>query len=307
MLSKRSNITIIGAGKIAYSIISALQSSKYRVAAVISRKLESASKLSKKFSNSFCSDQLSAIPKSTRIFFLTVPDNEIEHTARKLSSLSLSFSNSLFVHFSGAEDSSLLKPLKNKNAFTASFHIMQTFPSKKVFSIKGSFACIETDDKPAEKFLYSLAEQLELHPFSLDAAGKKYYHASGVFASNFLIGNLFRSISLLNLLGIEEREALQLLKPIVISSVKNVLGLGIEKALSGPVERGDITTIKKQVNALKKLSSKSEVNFSLLSYVIQSLQLVEFVESKKDGQPLNLSEVKQYLLRIILEKLSRKN
>ncbi len=280
-----------------------MQLSWYKVTAIISKNNESAFKLAKKFSINNYSDRLDEIPPSVKIFFLTVPDNEIEQTARSLSDLSFSFSDSLFVHFSGAEDSSLLRSLKKRDALTASFHIMQTFPSKKVFPVKGSFTCIETDNKVAEKFLYSLAHQLKLLPFSLKAEDKKYYHASGVFASNFLIGNMFKAVSLLKSSGINENESLKLLNPIVRSSIKNVYRFGIEKALSGPVERGDIDTIKKHVEALKKLKSNSEVNVTLLSYAIQSLQLVEIVESKKDGQPLNFDEVQQYLLRIISEEL----
>ena len=85
----------------------------------------------------------------------------------------------------------LSRACRTKKLILPHFHIMQTFPSKRIVKLNGCFAAIETQSKSAQKFLIELADRLELHVLSLSSNQKVNYHLAGVFASNFLISNLF--------------------------------------------------------------------------------------------------------------------
>jgi predicted short-subunit dehydrogenase-like oxidoreductase (DUF2520 family) len=279
----KTKIAIIGAGRIAFSLTSALLKRGYNVDAIISRKNNSAKALAEKFGVKKYSDDIKLISKSVNVFLLTVPDSEIKKTAVQLSKLKLKFTTAFFIHFSGAEDISVLVPLKLKGGKTGSLHLMQTFPSKKIVNIRNVNSAIETNDDSMYKFLLKLCSDLQLMSLRIDSKYKAYYHLAGVFTSNFLAGNLFNAQKLLLLNNIDEQKYFHVLSSTIYSTLQNFKTVGPAKALSGPVDRGDIKTIRKHISSLRKKSNNSKGNyFSSLfkSYIIQSLNLINLVEEK---------------------------
>jgi predicted short-subunit dehydrogenase-like oxidoreductase (DUF2520 family) len=276
-------IAIIGAGRVAYSLTSALLKESYLVDAIISKKNNSAKALAEKFGVKKYSDDINLISKLANVFFLTVPDSEIEKTANQLSKLNINFKQSMFVHFSGAENINVLKSLKIKGSKTASIHLMQTFPSKKIVQLKNVHAAIETENDSSYKYLLQLSDKLDLIPFRIDSKNKSYYHLAGVFASNFLTGNLYYSKELLSLNNIEQDKFFNILSSTINSTLHNIKNVGPANALSGPVDRGDIKTIKNHLSSLKKLSNKLGGNSGsmlLKNYIVQSNLLLNLVEEK---------------------------
>jgi predicted short-subunit dehydrogenase-like oxidoreductase (DUF2520 family) len=295
-----TKIAIIGAGRIAYSLISALLRNGYIVDAIISRKINSAKALAEKFGIKKYFDDINFISKSVNVFFLTVPDSEIKKTAVQLSKLKLNFSLAFFIHFSGAEDISVLVPLKLKGGKTGSLHLMQTFPSKKIVKIKNVNSAIETNDDSVYKFLLQLCRDLQLIQFRIDSKDKAYYHLAGVFASNFLAGNIFNAQRLLSLNNIDEQKYFNILSSTIHSTLQNIKTVGPAKALSGPVDRGDIKTIRKHISSLRKKSKISKDNFfySLFkNYIIQSLNLVKLVEEKHCELNQSHQDIRKLLVR----------
>ncbi|NNG27949.1 MAG: DUF2520 domain-containing protein [Ignavibacteriaceae bacterium] len=297
-------IAIIGAGKVAHSLVPALVKCSYNVVAIHSRSFLSAKKLAQKYSVKHPIDSLKEIPTSVRIFLLSVPDNEIKRTARKLSRLKINFTKSYFVHFSGVEDISVLRSLERKGAPTGSLHLMQTFPSKRITELKGVHAALETDDERAHKLLMKLSKNLQLKPFSIRSEDKVYYHLAGVLGSNFLAGNLYKSEKLLSLCGIDKKDTFEILKSTIFTTIDNTRKFGAAQALSGPVDRGDFITIKKHISALKKLkrvnNKKEDSAYFLRSYLIQSLQLLNLVEIKIG----TLTEKHLKIKNLIMEELN---
>ncbi|MGB5893161.1 MAG: DUF2520 domain-containing protein [Ignavibacteriaceae bacterium] len=295
-----TKIAIIGAGRIAYSFTSALLMEGYIVDAIISRKNNSAKALAEKFGIKKYFDDINFISKSVNVFFLTVPDSEIKKTAVQLSKLKLNFSSAFFIHFSGAEDISVLVPLKLKGGKTGSLHLMQTFPSKKIVKIKNVNSAIETNDDSMYKFLLQLCRDLQLIQFRIDSKDKAYYHLAGVFASNFLAGNIFNAQRLLSLNNIDEQKYFNILSSTIHSTLQNIKTVGPAKALSGPVDRGDIKTIRKHISSLRKKSKISKDNFfySLFkNYIIQSLNLVKLVEEKHGELNQSHQDIRKLLVR----------
>lgn len=275
MFTEKSNIAFIGAGKIAYSLIAALTQAQYSMVSIISRNKFSAQKLAEKFKIPHHSNRLNSLNQNIEIFFLTVPDNQIEKVAKSLSKLNLNFEQSFFVHVSGALNIDELKSLKKKKGNVASFHIMQTFPSQSIVDIKNCSVAIETESRKAKYFLTMLATNLKLKPFFLKPDKKIYYHLAGVFASNFLVGNFSASEKMFKLTEAEKTNFLSVINSTVNSTLSNVRNVGPAKALSGPVERGDFETVEKHLKALKK---KDKLLYK--SYIVQSLNLLEVVKEK---------------------------
>jgi predicted short-subunit dehydrogenase-like oxidoreductase (DUF2520 family) len=278
---KKEKIAIIGAGKIAYSLTSALVNANYPVSFVISQKLNSAKSLAEKFSIEHYSNKVQNIPEEVKVFFLTIPDGEIKKVADNLSKLRRNFNDCICIHFSGVEDISALQALKKKGCVVGSLHIIRPFPSRSIVDIKNFPASIEAKDKRAISYLNQLCKKLKLKPHKIKSDEKVLHHLAAVHSSNFLVGNLFNAFSLINS---KNNLSNKILKQTTQSALNNVFKLSPAKALSGPIDRGDYYAIKKHIEALNKKISRSKSNKELKllmkSYVIQSLSLLEVVKVK---------------------------
>ncbi len=274
--SARNSVSIIGAGKVAHSLVPALFNAGYPVLSVISSDKKKADRLAEKYPVIISSDLPADLYPRSSLIFLTVPDSEIEAAAKKISETHLSFSGKIFIHCSGAYNISLLEHLKKKGASTASFHIMQTFSSLKKVSIRGCTAAIETNETSVFNKLKKLADKLGLISFRINQKEKVYYHLAGVFASNFLAGNLYNAELLLSYIKDDKPDMLIMIEKIIKTTLLNVKKKGAVKAISGPVERGDLLTIKKHIEALKQKNP-----FLLKNYILQSINLLQALENEK--------------------------
>jgi predicted short-subunit dehydrogenase-like oxidoreductase (DUF2520 family) len=84
---------------------------------------------------------------------------------------------------------------------------------------------------------------------------KVLYHLIACLMSNDLVALLSIGIDTARGLGLGRREAARLYLPLVRGTVENVARLGPVKALTGPVSRGDVTTLRLHSEALRALPS----------------------------------------------------
>ncbi len=288
-------IAIIGAGKIAFSLTPALVKSGYDVQCVVSKKLVSARTIANKFSIPHYSNSLKQISGNLNVFLLTVPDGQIKKTAYNLSRIKKDFSDSICIHFSGVENISSLKSLQKKGCLTGSLHIIRPFPSKNIVEIKNSPASIETKDNRAKTFLLQLCRKLKLKPHMIASDEKVFHHLAAVHSSNFLVGNLFNAFSLISS---KSNVSKDILKKTTQSALDNVFKLTPAKALSGPIDRGDIYTIKKHIEELDyKIRTTKDPHLKLLrkNYIIQSLSLLNVVKAKYGKLNSNHKRIEKYL------------
>lgn len=305
-----NNICIVGAGKIAYSLTKALLDARYNVCSVLSRTMKSAERLALEFNLPLYTNKVSEIPAASALFFLAVPDSEIENVSKSLSFADLHFEDTIFVHLSGAQDISSLKALKDKGASVASLHIMQTFPSNKIVDLTDHYAAIETDadDDNTSQFLFSLARKLHMKPFSISSEKKALYHLTGVFASNFLVANIFNASLIFGKSNIPEVSFGEIAKPIIESTLNNIEKNGINGSLSGPVARGDLETIRKHVDLLKSevKDGRTEDNAEsilLVSYLVNSLTLLNVVRTQNNSLSEKQEEISKYLALKLKEEI----
>lgn len=71
-----------------------------------------------------------------------------------------------------------------------------------------------------------------------------------MFASNLAVGLINQAKRLLMECGFDEDAALKALKPLTVTNMNNIFDVGTCDALTGPVERHDIKTVQKHLNAL---------------------------------------------------------
>jgi predicted short-subunit dehydrogenase-like oxidoreductase (DUF2520 family) len=165
---------------------------------------------------------------------LCVPDSEIAAAAAQISP------GPLVGHCSGA---TLLEPLTPHEAF--SFHPLMTVTAQGA-RFAGAGAAIAGSTPRALAVAEELAEALGMRAVEVLERDRVAYHAAASIASNFLITLEAAAEQLASEAGVNR----ELLVPLVRATVENWAALGAERALTGPVARGDEQTVAAQRAAI---------------------------------------------------------
>jgi predicted short-subunit dehydrogenase-like oxidoreductase (DUF2520 family) len=172
------------------------------------------------------------------VLLLCVPDAEIAPLAAGLSL------GPLVGHCSGASGLDALAP---HEAF--SLHPLMTLTGDAATGaqrLHGAGAAIAGTSDRALSVARALAEAVGLRPFELADEDRATYHAAATLASNFLITLECVAERLAADAGVPR----ELLLPLVRASVENWAALGAERALTGPIARGDEATVARQRAAI---------------------------------------------------------
>jgi predicted short-subunit dehydrogenase-like oxidoreductase (DUF2520 family) len=188
-------------------------------------------------------DELATACEGAAAVLLCVPDSAIAGVAAEVPE------GPAFVgHVSGAGTLNLLAEAAVRGARAFSLHPLQTFADGQT-SVDGTPAAIAGSDPEALRFARELAEALGMRPFEVAEEDRSAYHAAAAIASNLLIALQESAAELLTRLGTDE--ARELLAPLVLRTAANWVELG-PNALTGPIARGDQTTIDGHRAALRE-------------------------------------------------------
>ena len=109
-----------------------------------------------------------------------------------------------------------------------------------------------------------LATDLGMAPFPVEDSQRAAYHAAASISSNFLVTLQAEAEALAASAGIEGFDARRMLGPLVRTTVENWIELGPERALTGPVARGDHETVAAQRAAIADRCPQLEPLFDAL-------------------------------------------
>jgi predicted short-subunit dehydrogenase-like oxidoreductase (DUF2520 family) len=247
----KHSIAIVGCGKVGTSMGIYLAEAGYKLAGFASKSLLSARRAAGIIATDNFSDVPWEITKDADIIFLTTPDSAIEDTCNSISSHSGFRKDAVVFHCSGVLPSTILSSAKDCGAFTGSMHPLQTFaPAElKHNPFQGIVISVEGDDR-AVFVAKEIAADLGAESFTINTDAKTLYHASAVVASNYLVTLLDMSFRLIGTAGISDRDAFKVLKPLIENTLSNIEQVGISKALTGPIVRGDAETVEKHIEEI---------------------------------------------------------
>jgi predicted short-subunit dehydrogenase-like oxidoreductase (DUF2520 family) len=174
-----------------------------------------------------------ANPRDADVVLLAVPDSQIEAAASALTPRA----TMVVGHLSGA---TTLAPLSPHDAF--SLHPLMTVTGADT-SFDGAAAALAASSPRSREVATRLAETLGLSPFEVEDHDRAAYHAGASVASNFLLAVLDMAEQVAGI----DRAALA---PLAHATVENWEHLGAERALTGPIARGDTTTVARQRSAV---------------------------------------------------------
>lgn len=320
----KPGITIVGAGNLASALALALRRSGYRIEEIVARSrgpsLKKAQTLAKKIGAQ--ATAVSSANLHSQVVWFCVPDAEIARAALALANRT-SWKDKIAFHSSGVLASDELECLRRGGAKVASVHPMMTFirgmssesssgasfgrsglmtsTFKPPFnngmqgsrSPKQSFSGVSfavEGDSAATRVAQRIVRDLGGQSHSIDKAEKAAYHAWGTFASPLLTALLITAERAAGLAGVTRKSARKRMMPILEQTLANYANFEAPEAFSGPIIRGDVSTIKRHLQVLRAEPAAREVYLALARAALQYLpaknksQLKDLLESAKSSR-----------------------
>ena len=224
------------------------------------------------------------------LIILTVNDDAINDITRDLLDSLPPVELKGVIHTSGNYPANVLEPLKaHFGAKIASFHPYMTYNGTTFPDIPYYWG-FEGDPHLTNQ-CEKIAQACNSKIFTMNPHEKKIYHISGVFASNFLIAHLRITARMLQQAILTENEeekqkSPEVLIPLIKQTIKNVENLSLSSALSGPLKRNDLSTLRSHMVEL-------EQKMPDLAYLYNffSIELIDLLESA--GQPVT-DDIKRF-------------
>ncbi len=182
---------------------------------------------------------------------LAVPDDAIGGLAAELEKAGAVSADQVVLHLSGLHGSDALMALSRTGASLGSMHPLQTVsdPETAVARWRGAYAAVEGDDR-AMREGERLARLLGLHPFRLSQDQKAAYHAGAVMVGNYAVALAGAASRLAKSAGVNQELAEKMYLPLLQGALENLGVQSVASALTGPVRRGDVNTIREHLEAL---------------------------------------------------------
>ena len=204
-------------------------------------------------------------------WMLAVPDDSIGAVAATLAA-SAPMAGAVVFHCSGARAATELDALRRAGAYVASVHPVRSFadPAMVAAHFDGTFCGVE-GDAPALALLLPSFAAIGARTVRIDAAAKTVYHAASVFAANYLVTVLDAALRAYEAAGVPPEVARELARPLAGETLDNVLRLGPEAALTGPIARGDTATVARQQAAVTAWDAPTGALYEALAVATRDL------------------------------------
>jgi len=243
--------SIVGAGRLGTALGAALARRGWLAEAIVDRDARAARESRRIIGRGRASTSYAGAAEAGGAVIIAVPDDAIGRVAAALARSGGAWAGRPVFHTSGLVPSGALGPLARRGAWAASLHPAQSFPRRDApasvfkgitWGIEGGPAAVEAAGE--------IVRALRGHVLLLSEKDKPLYHAACTLASNAFVALEWTAAGILQQAGVTEDAAFAALLPLVQGTLQNVKSLGLEKALTGPVVRGDSATVRKHLEAL---------------------------------------------------------
>lgn len=260
----------IGAGKVGFSLGKYLKENNIDISGYYSKSQHS-SKEAAIFTNTRQYNNLEDLIKNSDAIFITTPDNQIADVWNEVKKLPIK--EKLICHCSGSISSEVFSNINNHGAYGYSIHPMFAISDKynSYKNLSQAFITIEGHEKYIEN-LRILFLHLGNDVAIIKKENKILYHAASVTVSNLVLGLINNSINYLEECGFTQEMAIKALYPLIENNLRNVKERGAVNSLTGPIERGDLSTV---INHLNVIPEEDKELYRLLSKNILKIAKVK--------------------------------
>lgn len=269
--STKPLITIVGAGNLAGALAVALRVAGYRIDQIVSRESPASLRRARRLAREVRARAVGVarVQIKAEIVWFCVPDGAIAGAAESLTGAA-DWHGKVALHSSGALTSDELSALRERGAAVASVHPLMTFVRGSRPSLAGVSFAVEGDPR-AVRAARAIVLRLRGLPFAVGKRQKEAYHAWGMFASPLLTALLAAGERVAGAAGITRKSARERMLPILRQTLANYAKLGAAASFSGPIARGDVSTVSKHLKELLELPEVQEIYVALARAALRDL------------------------------------
>ncbi|MHB8894208.1 MAG: Rossmann-like and DUF2520 domain-containing protein [Candidatus Geothermincolia bacterium] len=244
-------VAVIGTGRVGTAMAYLLSQRGYDVVAVADRTPEARERAAA-LSGSRAFESAEEAAALGEIIIITTPDGSIEAVCGSIAGSGVSLSGKKVIHMSGALQLRALVSAAEKGARTLSIHPIQTFADLEgaACALPGSTFGV-TCDPELEQWAGEFVDSLDGRVLLVPDDDKVLYHAAAAIACNLLAMVEYGAQVACRHLGFSDEESARAYGPLVVATAENVGRLGPAGALTGPLARGDVGTLKAHLEALE--------------------------------------------------------
>ena len=241
-------IGIVGAGAVGTALGVALSRAGWPIGAVAARDPARRERFRSLVPGARGFAEATALLDEVELVILAVPDDALASLAGQLRL----YSGQAMVHTSGALGADVLEPAMAAGTQVGSFHPLVAFADVElaVAALHGATVAIEGDDQLAG-LLARMAEAIGASAVRLAPGTKAAYHAAAVLAAGGFVALLDAIAELGAVAGLDEAGSLAIYGRLAEQTLANARALGIARALTGPMTRGDVGTLDRHLATLR--------------------------------------------------------
>ena len=269
-------ISFIGAGKVGSALGVYFKQKGLQIAGYYSRNHQHALDASNRTGSQAFANIEELLLQSSMVW-ITVTDVALGLVAEEIAQLNIPNHIKAFIHTSGVHSYKALRSIENKGFAIYSAHPLMAFGSieESVMQLNDAYFSLETLAKQVSSdYLSVFFEKVGNKTLSIDSEKKELYHCAASVLSNYLVTLLNMSYEMFAEAGMSKSDIKKATAPLLKSTLKNIDEHDAMKdALTGPIKRGDKTTIIKHLEAIEKyMPSKTALYDELGKETIEMLQ-----------------------------------
>lgn len=202
---------------------------------------------------------------NAHILILAVSDPAISACAQQL--LTWLQPGASVLHCAGARGPDELAVCRTAAAHVGVMHPLVSFADPEHLPTLRGATFITAGDAPAIEAAQLVAEALGA-TLIVSAVHGPVYHALVAMVANGTVGLVNAAIPALERLGLERRDAERAIAALLKTVAENVQRLGVPKALTGPMARGDAATIAAHRAALRQTVPEAAVAYDAIAPLV---------------------------------------
>jgi len=247
------NISFIGAGNVAESLVCGLAAAGHRILSVASRGGDSARLLAATCGAEWRHDL--AVPENCDIVIISVTDTAVAGVAAAIKA----GQGTVIVHTAGSVSLEAL----GRTAGAGILYPLQTFTKGFPPDLRKVPFFIEATDSRTLGMLRDLSEGIGAGAWDCDSEARRQLHVAAVFTNNFSNFMMTTGAAVAARAGIDPA----LLRPLIEETARKALRTGPEAAQTGPAVRQDTGTVKSHIDLLS-FSPQYQKLYRLVSRMI---------------------------------------
>lgn len=207
-----------------------------------------------------------AVVRGADLALLAVPDDVLPGLVRGLAAAASFRPGQIVVHTCGSHGVAVLDPATEQGVLPLALHPAMTFTGRPEDVARLAGCCAGVTAAEADEAAWSVGEALVVEmgaePVRIPEQLRPRYHAALAHGANHLVTLVRDCVQLLESVGVGPAE--RVVAPLLSAALDNALRHG-DRALTGPVARGDLDTVRTHLTELDSADPELAAGYRVLA------------------------------------------